>query len=81
MSKKVKLRPDFNETAFRVVQEAIGALPKTAPPSERPDGAKNPKAVTQGAKGGIARRGKLTAKRRKAIAREAAMARWKNRPT
>ena len=35
-----KLRPDVAETAFRVMQEAIGEAPKTLPPSERTE--KNP---------------------------------------
>lgn len=43
-----KLRPDVAETAFRVMQEAIGEAPKTDP-ANRP---KNPDAVARGSKGG-----------------------------
>ena len=71
-----KLREDANETAFRVLQEATGEQPKTPPPGERTEDQKNPEAVKRGKKGGIARRGKLSPKRRKAIARKAAAARW-----
>ncbi len=45
-----KLRPDVAETAFRVMQEAIGERPKTLPPGEREE--KNPEAVKRGRKGG-----------------------------
>lgn len=30
-----KLRDDANETAYRVLQEALGERPKTRPPEER----------------------------------------------
>jgi hypothetical protein len=76
-----KLRPDVAETAFRVFQEAIGEKPKTLPPGERTE--KNPEAVKRGrkggAKGGSARAAGLTGKRRSAIAKKAARARWRNR--
>ena len=74
-----KLRPDVAETAFRVMQEAIGEAPKTLPPEQRTE--KNPDAVQRGRKGGEkggeARAEKLTKRRRVAIARKAAKKRWK----
>jgi hypothetical protein len=57
---------DFAQIAFDVVQRATGAVP---PP---PD----PKASA--VKGGLARAGNLSAAKRKAIAKKAANARWKN---
>jgi hypothetical protein len=76
--KPAKLRPDVAETAFRVLQEAIGDAPKTLPPSERTE--KNPTAVKRGRKGGKkggkARAKTLSAAQRKAIARRAAATRW-----
>jgi hypothetical protein len=77
--KPAKLRPDVAETAFRVMQEAIGEAPKTAPPGERT--AKNDEAVKRGRrggkKGGSARAKKLTQEERQEIARRAAATRWK----
>jgi hypothetical protein len=74
-----KLRPDVAETAFRVMQEAIGERPKTLPPSERTE--KNPEAVRRGRKGGkkggSARAVKLTSEQREQAAQVAAEARWK----
>lgn len=52
---KPKLRPDAAETAFRVLQEAIGERPKTKPPGQRPDNEKHPEAVKRGSKGGSAK--------------------------
>lgn len=79
--KPAKLRPDVAETAFRVMQEAIGQAPKTLPPSERTD--KNTDAVERGAKGGKkggkARAAKLTDDQRAEAATVAALARWKKR--
>ena len=83
--KGLKLRPDVAETAFRVMQEAIGEAPKTLPPSERT--AKNADAVARGSKGGKkggrkgakARTRKLTAEQREEVAQVAALARWKKR--
>ena len=74
---------DPNGIAFSVVQQAIGEAPKVQPPEPK----KNPAAVTLGRlgglKGGKARAEKLTAEKRRAIAKNAAQARWKepaNRP-
>jgi hypothetical protein len=47
-SDKNKLRPDVAETAFRVMLEATGQVPKTDPR----DREKNPVAVKRGRKGG-----------------------------
>lgn len=73
-----KLREDTAETAFRVLQEAIGERSKTAPPSERTE--KNPEAVKRGRaggkKGGPARKRALSKKARKKAAKRAAASRW-----
>lgn len=72
-----KMRPDVAETAFRVMQEAVGDAPKTDPATKP----KNPDAVSRGAKGGAtggkARADKLTPEKRAEIARKAAAQRWK----
>ncbi len=64
---------DVNEAAFRVVREATE---KHDPEAK----AKNPAAVALGrlgaSKGGKARAAKLSAAKRKAIAKRAAKARW-----
>jgi hypothetical protein len=78
-ARPAKLRPDANEIAFRVLQEATGEKPKTLPGQ----GPKNPEAVSRGAKGGKkggkARAAKLPPAERAAIAKRAAMTRWKDR--
>jgi hypothetical protein len=70
-------RPDLNQIAFRVVQQATGQMPKDEPPPE-----KNPAAVTLGRlgglKGGNARAKKLSPEKRTDIARKAALKRWRN---
>jgi hypothetical protein len=80
--KPAKLRPDVAETAFRVMQEAIGEAPKTLPPEERTE--KNAAAVERGRKGGIlgakARARILSPQKRSKIAKRAAKARWKKPP-
>lgn len=79
--KPAKLREDAAETAFRVMQEALGERPKTLPPSERAE--KDPEAVKRGRqggkKGGTARAEKLSPRERAEAARLAAQARWKKR--
>ena len=70
---------DFVTVARRVVEQAIGEhLDGT--PLENPDAGKNPHAVALGRlggqKGGKARAGILSAKRRSEIARKAARSRW-----
>ena len=72
-SKKKPL--DLNQLAALIVQEATAeSAPKESPPG------KNPAAVALGQlgglKGGKARAEKLSAKRRKEIAKKAAEARW-----
>jgi hypothetical protein len=75
--KTAKLRPDVAETAYRTMLEATGQAPRTRPG----EGTKNPEAVRRGRsgglKGGAARAKSLTAKKRSAIAKRAAAARWK----
>jgi hypothetical protein len=82
---KAKLRPDVNETAFRVLQEATGEAEKSFPAGQRPDDAKNPEAVARGStggqKGGKARSQSLGAGARSSIARRAAQLRWSRRKT
>lgn len=77
-----KLRPDVNEIAFRVIQEATGQADKTLPPEERTE--KNAEAVKRGQKGGKkggpARAAKLTEDARARSATIAALARWKKTP-
>ena len=75
-SSKPKTRPDVNQTAFRVLQEATGAVPKTPDP----DAGKDPAAVALGRKGGLkggkARAANMIPKQRTAAAKKAAAARW-----
>lgn len=73
------MRPDVNETAYRVMMEATGQLPKTDP-ANRP---KNPTAVARGklggAKGGNARAASLTGKELAKIGKKGSTARWPER--
>lgn len=66
---------DVNEIAYRLVHAITG---------EDPPPGKNPLAVAFGrlgaSKGGKARAAKLSAKRKKAIAKKAALARWAKKP-
>jgi hypothetical protein len=75
-SKKPKRREDLNQLAHRIVQEATGTRPRTPDP----DAGKDPAAVSLGRRGGLkggkARAKKLGAKKRAAIAKKAAAARW-----
>jgi hypothetical protein len=77
-TKPDKLRPDVAETAFRVMQEAIGERPKTLSLGERTE--KNTDAVARGRKGGTkggkARAQALTSGQRAVAAQLAAEARW-----
>ncbi len=70
---------DFVTVARRVVEQAIGEQLSGEPLPEAP--AKNPAAVALGklggAKGGRARAEALSPAKRKAIAKKAAVARWK----
>ena len=71
---------DFTRTALRAVEQTIGEK-WDGTPLEKPT--KNPAAVALGklggAKGGAARAAALSPKKRSAIAKKAALARW-NRP-
>ncbi len=68
-------KEDINVTAFEIVQAA------TEKPTTKPIKEKNPAAVALGSlggkKGGPARAKKLSARKRKEIARKAAQIRWK----
>jgi hypothetical protein len=70
---------DFAVNAFRIVEQAIGEH-MDGTPLEDPNARKNPAAVALGklggTKGGKARAAKLSPRKRKAIARKAAKARW-----
>jgi len=79
LASKRKKRPrDTNQLAWQIVQEATGQAPPPEPPAKRDT--RNPAAVALSklgaSKGGIARAAKLSAKKRKAIARKAANKRW-----
>jgi len=68
-------KPDVNQMASNLIDAISGELPE-----EKSDEGKNPAAVALGRlgglKGGKARALKLSAKRRRVIAKEAAKARW-----
>jgi hypothetical protein len=70
---------DFTRTALRVVEQAIGEQWDGSPLPDKNAG-KNPAAVALGklggAKGGAARAAALSPKKRSAIAKKAAQARW-----
>lgn len=77
MAEKRKKPRDLNALARQIVDEATGEAPDA-------DTGKDPAAVALGRKGGLkggkARAAKLSAQRRKEIARKAAQARWKQKP-
>lgn len=79
-SKKKKKRPDINELASEIVNQATIKDKETKAPDQN-EGGKNPAAVALGRlgglKGGKARAKKLTAEQRREIARKAALARWR----
>ena len=66
---------DASQLAKRIIEEASGDQPKTEPPPT-----KSPEAVKRGqlggAKGGLARKAKLSDERIKQIATQAAKSRW-----
>jgi hypothetical protein len=70
---------DFTAVAFRVVEQAIGEKWDGSPLPDKNTG-KNPAAVALGklggAKGGAARAAALSPRKRSAIAKKAARARW-----
>jgi len=71
---------DLNQTAFDIVRQSTGETTPVLTPAP----VKNPAAVALGRlgglKGGKARAASLTPKKRKAIARKAAISRWAARP-
>jgi hypothetical protein len=77
-SKGLKL--DFTQTAASIVSQSIGEGLFDGKPLPDPNESKDAKAVERGRqgglKGGTARASKLTAKRRKQIAKKAAKSRW-----
>ena len=79
MAKRSGQKRDFMQVARDVVEHAIGEH-MDGTPLEHPVDTRNPHAVALGSiggnKGGKARAKKLSAKRRKEIARIAASARW-----
>ncbi len=74
--KKKKGKKDVNILAVDIVNQATN----DSPPEEEVDPNKDPKAVKAGKlgglKGGLARAKKLSQKKRREIARKAALARW-----
>jgi len=70
---------DFTTVALRVVEQAIGEKWDGSPLPDK-DAGKNPAAVALrklgGAKGGAARAAALSPRKRSAIAKKAAAARW-----
>jgi hypothetical protein len=79
-SSNARKRPrDMNQLAKAIVDISVGE----APPDHDPNDGKNPAAVALGRlgglKGGKARAKKLSAAKRTAIAKKAAIARWKHR--
>jgi hypothetical protein len=79
-----KARLDLNEIATSIVDQATGAQPKRDPRPKRkppnPEG-KNLAAVELGRRGGLkggpARAAKLSARKKREIAKKAAQARWR----
>jgi hypothetical protein len=75
----IRKNADVNQLAKFIVDQSTGH----APPQPDPDAGKNPAAVALGRlgglKGGKARAESLTRKRRAAIAKKAANARWKKK--
>ena len=71
-------KPDVNQMAANLIDAITGELPE-----DKANEGKNPAAVALGRlgglKGGKARAKRLSAKQRKAIAHNAALARWKRR--
>lgn len=76
---KLKRPRDTNQLAWQIVQEATG---QATPEPEKPD-TRNPAAVALSklgaSKGGKARAEKLSARKRRAIAKKAAQSRWRTR--
>jgi hypothetical protein len=78
--KKPAARPDVNQLAFRIVQEATGQAPKTPDPNAGKDAKAVARGKKGGTKGGIMRAASMSPERRTEVARKAAKARWAKRP-
>lgn len=80
MPKRSGDKMDFMQAARKVVEQAIGEQ-MDGSPLEKIEDTRNPHAVALGKiggkKGGKARADKLSASRRRAIAKKAARSRWK----
>lgn len=74
MSKRPK-KPDLNQLAKRIVDEAIGEEPIVISPEDENKAAQEKKRL-DGLKGGKVRAKRLTAEQRSEIARLAASIRW-----
>jgi hypothetical protein len=85
MPKRIKHEEDPTESALRVVRQVTddGSLPKAPPePSKETISAVMAALGRKGGpKGGAARAAKLSPRKRRAIARKAAAARWRKRAT
>ena len=83
MAKRAKKEHDFSVIAHRVVVEATRENDDVVSEPEEPQETKKPDYAALGKlggkKGGPARAKKLTSEQRKAIAKKAAQARWRNR--
>ncbi len=81
MPKRAAPKRDFMQVGRAIVEQAIGERMDGSPLPPPPKDDRNPHAVALGSmggkKGGNARARKLTAARRKSIARKAAKSRWK----
>jgi hypothetical protein len=81
MPKRSSAKRDFMQVAREIVENAIGEQMDGKPLPTPPKDDRNPHAVALGSmggkKGGKARAKKLSARRRKAIAKKASAARWK----
>jgi hypothetical protein len=84
MAKRSSPKRDFMEVARGIVEQAIGEQMDGNPLPDPPKDKRNPHAVALGSmggkKGGKARAEKLSAKRKKEIARKACAARWSAQP-
>ena len=76
MPKRSSKNEDVNETAFRILAEAVGQTKE--PERSAVSAAAAALGRRGGLKGGPARAAALSAAKRKAIAKKAAAARWKN---
>jgi hypothetical protein len=83
MAKRSSKKPrDINALASAIVAEATGGEPpKPTPPDKQTAQARKKAGKKGGQKGGPARAKSLTPERRKEIAKRAAEARWKGKPS